>query len=85
MASTNTMSNGTTSYYKDRGSASGQPIMLSHGWPLDADAFEAQMFFLVIHGYRCIGHEALAMAVPVSHRDGNDLDTCAEGLVQKRT
>ena len=31
-------------HYKDWGS--GQPIVFSHGWPLSADAFEDQMFYL---------------------------------------
>ena len=42
-------------YYKDWGS--GQPIVFSHGWPLSADAFEDQMFFLAQKGYRCIAHD----------------------------
>src|SRR5215469_128942 len=36
---------------------SGQPIVFSHGWPLSADAFEDQMFFLSNHGYRSIAHD----------------------------
>ena len=43
---------GTQLYYKDWGT--GQPVVFSHGWPLTADAFEDQMFFLAQHGYRCI-------------------------------
>ena len=39
-------------HYKDWGS--GQPIVFSHGWPLTADAFEDQMFYLASRGFRCI-------------------------------
>ena len=42
-------------YYKDRGS--GPPVVFSHGWPLSADAFEDQMFYLASRGYRCIAHD----------------------------
>jgi non-heme chloroperoxidase len=85
MARTITISDGTTNYYKDRGSESGQPIVFSHGWPLDADAFEDQMFFLATHGYRCIDHDRLGHGRSSQPWDGNDLDTCADDLAQKQT
>lgn len=42
-----TLKDGSYLYFKDWGDRSGQPIVFSHGWPLTADAFEDQMFFLV--------------------------------------
>ncbi len=42
-------------YYKEWGS--GQPIVISHGWPLSADDWDAQMLFFLNHGYRVIAHD----------------------------
>ena len=62
--STITTKDGTMIHYNDWGK--GQPIVFSHGWPLSADAFEDQMFFLASQGYRCITHDRRVMAAPAN-------------------
>ena len=54
--------------------------MFSHGWPLDADAFEDQMFFLAARGYRCIAHDRRGHGRSGATWTGNDLDTYADDL-----
>jgi non-heme chloroperoxidase len=65
-------------YYKDWGD--GQPIVFSHGWPLSADAWEDQMFFLASHGYRCIAHDRRGNGRSTQTWNGNDLNTYADDL-----
>jgi len=73
-----TTKDGTEIYYNDWGS--GQPIVFSHGWPLSADAFEDQMFFLASHGYRCIAHDRRGHGRSSQPWLGNDMDTYADDL-----
>jgi len=65
-------------YYKDWGT--GQPMVFSHGWPLDSDAFEDQMFFLANNGYRCIAHDRRGHGRSTQTWGGNDMDTYADDL-----
>jgi len=67
-------------YYKDWGS--GQPVVFSHGWPLSADAFEDQMFYLASRGYRCIAHDRRGHGRSSQPWQGNDLDTYADDLAE---
>jgi non-heme chloroperoxidase len=75
-----TTKDGTQIYYKDWGS--GPPIVFSHGWPLNADAFEDQMFFLAQHGYRCIAHDRRGHGRSSQPWRGNDMDTYADDLAE---
>src|SRR6185369_4803009 len=73
-----TVKDGTTIYYKDWGS--GKPIVFSHGWPLSADAWDDQMFFLGQRGYRVIAHDRRGHGRSSQPWDGNDMDTYADDL-----
>jgi len=71
---------GTQIYYKDWGT--GQPVVFSHGWPLDADAWEDQMLFLGGHGYRCIAHDRRGHGRSDQPWNGNDMDTYADDVAE---
>jgi non-heme chloroperoxidase len=73
-----TTKHGTSLYFKDWGS--GQPVVFSHGWPLNADAWEDQMMFLAARGYRCIAHDRRGHGRSSQPWNGNDMDTYADDL-----
>jgi non-heme chloroperoxidase len=70
----------TDLFYNDWGE--GPPIVFSHGWPLSADAFEDQMFFLASRGFRCIAHDRRGNGRSSQPWKGNDLDTYADDLAE---
>jgi non-heme chloroperoxidase len=76
--STITTKDGTQIYYNDWGK--GQPVVFSHGWPLSADAFEDQMYFLAGQGYRCIAHDRRGHGRSSQPLEGNNMDTYADDL-----
>src|SRR3977135_2977245 len=76
--STITTKDGAQIYYNDWGK--GPPIVFSHGWPLSADAFEDQMFYLASRGYRCIAHDRRGHGRSSQPWGGNDIDTYADDL-----
>ncbi len=75
-----TTKDGTRIYYNDWGT--GQPVVFSHGWPLSADAFEDQMFYLASKGYRVIAHDRRGHGRSDQPWHGNDLDTYADDLAE---
>jgi non-heme chloroperoxidase len=67
-------------FYKDWGE--GQPVVMSHGWPLNADAWDEQLFFFASRGYRAIAHDRRGHGRSSQTWQGNDMDTYADDLAQ---
>ena len=76
--STITTKDGVEIFYKDWGK--GQPIVFSHGWPLSADDWDAQMLFFLKHGYRVIAHDRRGHGRSTQVSDGHDMDHYADDL-----
>jgi non-heme chloroperoxidase len=73
-----TTKDGARIFYKDWGT--GQPFVFSHGWPLNADAWDDQLFFLSSQGFRTIAHDRRGHGRSSQTRNGNDIDTYADDL-----
>ncbi|HEV7815631.1 MAG TPA: alpha/beta hydrolase [Janthinobacterium sp.] len=76
--STITTKDGTEIFYKDWGQ--GKPVVFSHGWPLDADAWDAQMLFLYQRGYRVIAHDRRGHGRSGQPSGGHEMDTYSDDL-----
>ena len=73
-----TTKDGTQIYYKDWGN--GQPVVVSHGWPLSSLDWDAQMLFFCQQGFRVIAHDRRGHGLSTQTWDGNDMDTYADDL-----
>ncbi|MER8186432.1 alpha/beta hydrolase [Kitasatospora sp. NPDC094015] len=73
-----TAGDGTQIFYKDWGS--GRPVVFSHGWPLTADAWDAQLKLMADNGFRAIAHDRRGGGRSGQPWDGNDLTTYADDL-----
>jgi non-heme chloroperoxidase len=78
MSTTIVTKDGTQLYYKDWGA--GQPIVFSHGWPLNSDSWEAQMLFLASRGYRCVAHDRRGHGRSSQPWTGHEMNTYADDL-----
>jgi non-heme chloroperoxidase len=78
-----TTKDGTEIFYKDWGS--GQPIVFSHGWPLSADDWDAQLLFFLHQGYRVIAHDRRGHGRSTQTADGHDMDHYADDLAALTT
>ena len=71
---------GTSIYYKDWGA--GQPVVLSHGWPLSSDSWESQAFHLASNGFRVVTHDRRGHGRSSQPWNGNDMDHYADDLAE---
>ncbi len=78
--STFTTRDGAEIFFKDW--SSGQPVVFSHGWPLSADAWDAQMVYLGERGHRVIAHDRRGHGRSAQTWTGNDMDTYADDLAE---
>ncbi len=77
-----TTKDGTRSFYKDWGSKEAQPILVSHGWPLSADAWDAQMVFFADQGFRTVAHDRRSHGRSDHVWANNTMDQYADDLAE---
>lgn len=75
-----TTRDGIEIFYKDWGS--GQPVVFSHGWPLNADAWDDQLLLVADNGFRGIAHDRRGHGRSTQAWNGNDMDTYADDLAE---
>jgi non-heme chloroperoxidase len=75
-----TTKDGTEIFYKDWGA--GQPVVFSHGWPLNADAWDDQSFLVASNGFRAVAHDRRGHGRSSQPWEGNELDTYADDLAE---
>jgi non-heme chloroperoxidase len=71
---------GAEIFYQDYGDHAGTPVVLSHGWPLNGDAWSAAALFLAEHGHRAVTHDRRGHGRSSRTWNGNDMDTYADDL-----
>jgi len=79
-SSTITTKDGTQIYYKDWGD--GPVVTFSHGWPLNADAWDGQMHFLARNGFRVIAHDRRGHGRSTQSSSNNDMNGYADDLAE---
>ena len=77
-----TTKDGTKIFYKDWGPRDGQPIVFSHGWPLSSDAWDAQMLYFGLKGFRVVAHDRRGHGRSDQPWDGNNMDRYADDLAE---
>ena len=82
MGSYLTTKDGTQIFYKDWGPRDGQPVVFSHGWPLNSDSWEGQMLFLAEQGFRTIAHDRRGHGRSSQPWGGHEMNTYADDLAQ---
>jgi non-heme chloroperoxidase len=77
-SNTITTQDGTQIYFKDWGA--GPVVTFSHGWPLNADAWDGQMHFLAQKGFRVIAHDRRGHGRSTQSSSNNDMNGYADDL-----
>ena len=75
-----TVSDGTEIYYTEQGD--GQPIVMSHGWPLNSDAWQVELKLFADAGYRAIAHDRRGHGRSSKTYKGNDMETYSKDLTE---